>query len=124
MDRSPDGNIEPILEEYWDFEDVFSGEKANMLAPHPYHLQIELETGAKPTHRPIYSLSPPELSALQDFIEEKNTQNGFIRPSKSPWGSPVLFVKKKDGSLWLYMDFRALNKVTKKERQIPPPLDN
>src|SRR6266478_8783236 len=88
-----------ILEEYREFMDVFSGEKANTLAPHqPYDLQIELEEGAKPVHGPIYSLSPPELTALQKFLKE-NTHNRFIHPSKSPWGSPVLFVKKKDGSL-------------------------
>src|SRR5260370_20949233 len=97
VDGSPIKNIEPILEEYRDFEDIFSGEKVNTLAPHcPYNLKIKLKNGAKPTYGLIYSLSPPELSALQDFIEE-NTWNGFIRPSKSPWGSPVLFVKKKDG---------------------------
>src|SRR5260370_29277155 len=71
VDGSPIENIEPILEEYRDFEDVFSGGKANTLAPHhPYNLQIELKTGAKPTYGLIYSLSPPELAALQDFIEE------------------------------------------------------
>src|SRR5260370_23562003 len=88
-----------ILEEYWEFMDVFSGEKANTLAPHwPYDLQIKLEEGAKPTHGPIYSLLPLEQAALQEFIEE-NVWNSFIWPSKSLWGSPVLFMKKKDGSL-------------------------
>src|SRR5277367_1860335 len=60
----------------------------------PYDLRINLEQGSKLTHGPIYSLSPTELAALRDFLEE-NTRNGFIHPSKSPWGSPVLFVKKK-----------------------------
>src|SRR5260370_14288140 len=58
--------------------------------------------------------------ALREFLDE-NTRNGFIRPSSSPWGSPVLFVKKKDGSLQLCMDYRALNKVTRKD-QYPLPL--
>src|SRR5258707_5255744 len=72
---------------------------ATALAPdQPYDLKINLEEGAKPFHRPIYSLLPPELTTLRDFLEE-NTKNGFICPSKSPWGSPVLFIKKKDGSL-------------------------
>ena len=52
--------------------------------------------------------------ALQEFLKE-HTRNGFICPSKSPWGSPVLFVKKKDGSLHLCMDFHALNRVTEKD---------
>jgi len=122
VDRSPINDTQDsILEEYQEFMDVFSGEKVNTLAPHqPYDLQIELEEGAKPTHGPIYSLSPLELAALWEFIEE-NIWNGFIWPSKSPWGSPVLFVKKKDGSLQLCMDFRAWNKVTKKDRY-PLPL--
>src|SRR5260370_21578568 len=100
-----------ILEEYQEFMDVFSGEKANTLAPHqPYDLQIELEEGAKLAHGPIYSLSPLELAALWEFIKE-NIWNGFIWPSKSPWGSPVLFVKKKDGTSYLSMTTRPLTKV-------------
>src|SRR5258705_13394430 len=92
-----------------------------MLAPHwPYNLQISLEEGAKPFHGLIYSLSPPELTALQEFLEE-HTWNGFICPTKSPWGSLVLFVKKKDGSLHLCIDFCALNKVTEKDHY-PLPL--
>ena len=52
---------------------------------------------------------------LREFLEE-NIQNGFIHPSKSPWGSLVLFIKKKDGSLCLCIDFHALNRVTEKDR--------
>src|SRR5258708_30044277 len=92
-----------------------------MLAPHrPYDLKINLEEGAKPFHGPIYYLSPPELSALREFLGE-NSKNGFIHPSKSPWGSPVLFMKKKDGSLRLCVDFHALNRVTEKDHY-PLPL--
>src|SRR5258707_10818128 len=91
----PEDTLSGVPQEYHEFCDVFSGEKANVLAPHrPYDLKINLEEGAKPFHRPIYSLSPPELTALREFLEE-NIQNGFIHPSNSPWGSPVLFVKKK-----------------------------
>src|SRR5260370_36536200 len=87
VDKSPIDNLEPIPEEYQEFMDVFSGEKADTLAPHcPYDLQIKLKQGTKPTHRLIYSLSPPELTAPWEFIEE-HTWNGFIQPSKSP-GAP------------------------------------
>src|SRR6266436_6858104 len=104
-----------IPAEYHDFSDIFSGEKAGTLAPHrPYDLQINVEEGAKPIHGPIYSLSPPELMALWEFLEE-HTRSGFIHPSKSPWGSPVLFIKKKDGSLHLCVDFHALNRVMEKD---------
>src|SRR5258708_10158676 len=86
--------LDSIPAEYHDFSDVFSGEKAGTLTPHrPYDLQINIKEGAKPIHRPIYSLSPPELVALQEFLEE-HTNSGCIHPSKSPWGAPVLFVKK------------------------------
>src|SRR6266436_6751753 len=111
----PEDTLSGVPQEYHEFCDVFSGEKANTLAPHqPYDLKINLEEGAKLFHRPIYSLSPPELTALREFLEE-NVRNGFICPSKSPWGSPVLFVKKKDGSLRLCVDFHALNRITEKD---------
>src|SRR6266436_2862947 len=113
--------LDSIPAEYHEFCDVFSGEKVGTLAPHrPYDLQINVEEGVKPIHGPIYSLSPPELVALREFLEE-HTRNGFIHPSKSPWGSPVLFVKKKDGSLHLCVDFHALNRVTEKDHY-PLPL--
>src|SRR5258707_13806903 len=107
--------LDSIPAEYHEFHNVFSGEKVGTLAPHrPYDLQINVEEGAKPVHRPIYSLSPPELMALREFLKE-HTRNGFICPSKSPWGSPVLFIKKKDSSLCLCMDFHALNRVMEKD---------
>ncbi len=117
----PEDTLSRVPQEYHKFHDVFSGEKANALAPHwLYDLKINLEEGTKPFHGPIYSLSPPELTALREFLEE-NIWNGFIHPSKSPWGSLVLFVKKKDGSLCLCVDFHALNGVTEKDHY-PLPL--
>src|SRR5258707_5733116 len=92
----------------------FQGKRQAHTPHRPYDLQINVEEGMKPIHRPIYSLSPPELAALWEFLKE-HTRNGFIHPSKSPWGSPILFVKKKDSSLHLCMDFCALNRVTEKD---------
>jgi len=110
-----------IPAKYHDFSNVFSGEKAGTLAPHrPYDLQINVKEGVKPIHGPIYSLSPLELVALWEFLKE-HTKSGFICPSKSPWRSPILFVKKKDGSLHLCVDFHALNRVMEKDRY-PLPL--
>src|SRR5260221_9642343 len=104
--------LDSILDEYRNFCNIFSGEKVGTLTPHrPYDLQINVEEGVKPIHRPIYSLSPPELVALQEFLKE-HTRSGFIPPSKSPWGSPTLFIKKKHRSLCLCVDFHALNRVT------------
>src|SRR5258705_182444 len=107
--------LDSIPAEYHEFRNIFSGEKVGTLAPHrPYDLQISVEEGAKPVHGPIYSLSPPELMALWEFLEE-HTRSGFIHPSKSPWGSPILFIKKKDSSLCLCVDFHALNRVMEKD---------
>ena len=114
-------DMETIPESYWDLSDVFSKAKADTLAPHqPYDLKIALEDGATPPQPPIYSLSNSELGTLHKFID-KHLNIAFIRPSSSSHGAPILFVKKKDGSLRLCVDFRSLNKVTKKDRY-PLPL--
>ena len=63
----------------------------------------------------MYSLSQSELQVLREFIDE-HIRIGFIWPSSSPHRAPVLFVHKKDGSLWLCMDFRGLNKISKMDR--------
>jgi hypothetical protein len=86
----------------------------------PYDHVIPLIPGETPPFGPIYSLSEVELKALSDYIEE-HLDKGFIQPSSSPAGAPILFVKKKDGSLRLCVDYRALNKVTIKNRY-PLPL--
>src|SRR5260370_29210403 len=112
LTAQPEDTLSRVPQEYHKFRNVFSGEKANMLAPHwPYDLKINLEEGVKLFHGLIYSLLPLELTALREFLEE-NIRNGFIRPSKSRRGSLVLFIKKKEGSLHLCIDFRALNRVT------------
>src|SRR6266540_4085323 len=95
--------------------DVFSQAKADMLsAHHPYDLKIDLEEGAELPLGRMYSLSQTEVQALHEFLD-KNLCIGFICPSKSAHGAPILFVKKKDGSLCLCVDFRSLNCITKKD---------
>ena len=68
-------------------------------------------------------MAPAELKELQSQLKEM-LDNGFIRPSHSPWGAPVLFVKKKDGSLCLSIDYRELNKVTVKNKYPLPRIDD
>jgi len=115
----PDLDIVPP--EYRDYADVFSKVKASELPPHhDYDLNIDLEEGTSPLLGTLYSLSPVELSALWTFIDE-NLNTGFICPTTSSHAAPVLFIKKKDGSLCLCIDFRGLNKITKKDRY-PLPL--
>jgi len=109
----PDLDIVPL--EYHDYADVFSKVKASELPPHHnYDLKINLEEGTCPPLGTLYSLSPVELSALWTFID-KNLNTWFIRPTASSHAAPVLFVKKKDGSLRLCVNFRGLNKITKKD---------
>ena len=81
---------------------------------------IKLEKDKQPPFGPIYSLGPVELETLKTYIET-NLANGFIRPSKSPAGAPILFDKKPDGSLRLCVDYRGLNNITIKN-QYPLPL--
>lgn len=103
--------------EYSDFADVFSKKSAAVL-PERTDLNkhaIELREGKQPPYGPIYSLGPVELETLKTYIET-NLANGFIRPSKSPAGAPILFVRKPDGSLRLCVDYRGLNNLTIKNR--------
>ena len=110
-----------IPEQYKDFEDVFQKKNADMLPEHrPYDCAIDLLEGAQPPFGPIYNLSQTELAELRKYIDENLAKN-FIRHSKSPAGAPILFVKKKDGSLRMCVDYRGLNKITKKNRY-PLPL--
>jgi hypothetical protein len=110
-----------IPEEFSEFADVFSKTSADRLPEHTqYDHTIPLEPGSKPPFGPIYSLSATELKALDEYLKE-NLAKGFIRPSSSPAGAPILFVKKSDGSLRLCVDYRGLNKVTIKNRY-PLPL--
>jgi len=113
-----------VPSEYHKFANIFSKTKAEVLPPHhPYDLKINLEEGAQPPVGSIYSLSASEQEALKEFIEE-NLNMGFIRPTSSPHGAPVLFVKKKDGSLRLCVDFRGLNRISKKDRYPLPLISN
>jgi len=92
-------DLSAILEEYHEYADIFSKSKAETLAPHrPYDLQIDLEKDSHPPVGTIYSLSKFEQETLKEFIDE-NLTNRFICSTSSPHGAPVLFVKKKDGSL-------------------------
>ena len=108
-------DLSALPEGYHNFADIFSKSKAGKLADHrPYDLKITLDEGTVPPFGPIYSLSQEEVAALRKFIDE-NLATGFIRPSCSPCGALVLFIRKKDGSLQLCIDFRGLNQISKKD---------
>ena len=73
--------------------------------------QIELLPGSSPPSRPTFRLSAVELAELKKQLDELLAA-GFIQPSKSPFGAPILFVKKKDGTMRMCVDYRALNNIT------------
>ncbi|GJY81306.1 putative reverse transcriptase domain-containing protein [Tanacetum coccineum] len=85
--------------------------------------QINLVPGAAPVARTPYRLAPAEMQELSTQLQELSDK-GFIRPSSSPWGAPVLFVKKKDGSFRMCIDYRELNKLTVKNRYPLPRIDD
>ena len=76
---------------------------------------IELEPGTAPISRSPYRMAPKELTKMKKQLEEL-LEKGFIHPSSSPWGCPAIFVKKKDGTLWICIDYRPLNAVTTKNK--------
>ena len=97
---------------YSDFSDIFEKRNVGLLPAHrPYDCPIQLQDGVHPQFGPIYGLSKPELEAVRTYLHE-NLMKGFIQPAKSPVGAPILFVKKKDNSLRLCVDYQGLNKVT------------
>nr|GFB61799.1 putative reverse transcriptase domain-containing protein [Tanacetum cinerariifolium] len=91
--------------------------------PQQVEFKIELIPGAAPVVCAPYRLAPSELKELSDQLKELS-EKGFIRPSSSPWGAPVLFVKKKDESFRICIDYRQLNKLTVKNRYPLPRIDD
>ena len=79
--------------------------------------------GTAPISKALYHMAPAELKELKVQLQEL-LDKGFVRPSHSPWGAPVLFVRKKDGSLRLCIDYRELNKVTIKNKYPLPRIDD
>jgi hypothetical protein len=112
--------VQEIPMQYHDFKDVFEKKNADILLEHcPYEYAIELQDGAQPPFRPIYNLLQTELVALRKYID-KNLSKNFIRHLKSPVEAPILFVKKKDESLRMCVDYSKFNKVTKKNHYSLP----
>lgn len=112
-----------VPEKYWDLETLrtFKPNLPSGLLPHrKYDHAIELLDNNTPPFGPIYSLSSTELAALKTYLDE-NLLKGFIKPSTSSAGAPILFVKKKDGTLRLCVDYRKLNAITRKDKY-PIPL--
>ena len=102
----------PVVNEY---PDVFPEELPGMPPDRDIEFVIDLVPGTAPIAKRPYRMVASELAELKKQLEELQ-RIGFIKPSSSPWGAPVLFVKKKDGSMRLCVDYRALNEVTIKNK--------
>ena len=112
---------EMIPQEFIEFMDVFSKKASERLPTRkPWDHSIDLIPGSEPPFCKVYPMSPSEQKALDEYLEE-NLAKGYIKPSKSPAASPVFYIKKKDGSLCLVVDYRCLNAITIKNRY-PLPL--
>ncbi|GKF24869.1 putative reverse transcriptase domain-containing protein, partial [Tanacetum coccineum] len=105
------------------FPEVFPEDLPGLPPTRQVEFQIDLVPGAAPVARAPYRLAPSELKELSEQLKELSDK-GFIRPSSSPWGAPVLFVKKKDGSFRMCIDYRELNKLTVKNRYPLPRIDD
>ncbi|GJW39265.1 putative reverse transcriptase domain-containing protein [Tanacetum coccineum] len=106
-----------------DFLEVFPEDLSGLPSTRHVEFQIDLVPGAAPVARAPYRLAPSEMKELSEQLKELSDK-GFIRPSSSPWGAPVLFVKKKDGSFRMCIDYRELNKLTVKNRYSLPRIDD
>jgi hypothetical protein len=119
-DDKPSLEDHPTLREY---KDVFPEEVPGLPPRRDIEFSIELASGAVPVSRTPYRMSTPELVELKLQLKEM-MDRGYIWPSVSPWGAPVLFVKKKDGTLRLCIDYRQLNKATIKKKYPLPMIDD
>ncbi|GKA75775.1 putative reverse transcriptase domain-containing protein [Tanacetum coccineum] len=102
---------------------VFPGDFSSLPPVREIKFRIDLIPGALPVVKSPYRLAPSEIIELSNQLKELQ-EKGFIRPSHSPWGAPVLFVKKKDGALRMCIDYRELNKLTIKNRCPLPKIDD
>jgi hypothetical protein len=106
------GSEVPVVNEFFD---VFPEELLGMPPDRDIEFVIELKPSTTPIYKTPYRMVTPELAELKGHIKEL-LEKGFIHPSSSPWGAPVIFVPKKDGTQRLCVDYRALNEVTVKNK--------
>jgi hypothetical protein len=106
----------PVVNE---FPDVFPEELPGMPLDRDIEFVIELKPGIALIYKTPFRMTTPELAELKELLEK-----GFIHPSSSPWGAPVIFVPKKDGTQRLCVDYRALNEVTVKNKYLLPRIDD
>ncbi|GJT72178.1 putative reverse transcriptase domain-containing protein [Tanacetum coccineum] len=114
LDKSDGKKLKDVLV-VRDFPEVFPEDLPGLPPARPVEFQIDLIPGAAPVARAPYQLASSEMKELLEQLQELSDK-GFIRPTSSPWGAPVLFVKKKDGSFRMCIDYKELDKLTVKNR--------
>jgi hypothetical protein len=105
-----------------EFPDVFLEDLSGLPPERDVEFVIELKPGTAPISRRSYRMPPNELAELKTQLQDL-LEKGFIRPSSSPWGCPAIFVKKKDQTLRMCVDYRPLNEVTIKNKYPLPRID-
>ena len=110
----------PVVQE---FLDVFPEDILGLPPDRGVEFIIDLIPGAGPVSKAPYRMAPKEMEELREQIDDLLSR-GLIRPSSSPWGAPVLFVKKKDGTLHLCIDYRQLNQLTVKNKYPLPRIED
>ncbi|KAI3770409.1 hypothetical protein L6452_01541 [Arctium lappa] len=106
-----------------EYPEVFPEYLTTLPPDRQVEFRIDLVPGAAPIARAPYRLAPAEMKEMMTQLQEL-LDNGFILPSTSPWGAPVLFVKKKDGSMRMCIDYHELNKLTVKNKYPLPRIDD
>ena len=117
--NSIDGRVQALVEQY---ADVFGPPSANDVREAVTQEAIPLEPGAVPTNRAACRLSPKERASVEEHVQAQH-EKGWVLPSSSEFGAPVLFVPKPDGSLRMCIDYRALNRITRKNKYPLPRID-
>ncbi|GKE62146.1 hypothetical protein Tco_1512513 [Tanacetum coccineum] len=123
MEKKSDEKRLEDIPVFREFLEVFPEDLPGLPPVCQVEFQIDLIPGVEPVARAPYILAPSEMQELSNQLQEL-ADRGFIRPSNSPWGAPVLFVKKKDGSFRMCIDYQELNKLTVKNRYPLPVIDD
>jgi hypothetical protein len=119
LDASQGSEVPVVIE----FPNVFPEELPGMPPDRDIKFVIELKPDTTPIYKTPYRMATPELAELKEYIMEL-LEKGFIHPSSSPWGAPIIFVLKKDGTQMLCVDYHALNEVTVKNKYLLPRIDD
>ena len=119
-EERPDLDLPRVVCEY---VDVFLDDLPGLPPQRVVDFGIELHPGTSPISMTPHRMAPVELQELRVWLQEL-LDKGFIRPSTSPWGAPVMFAKKKDKTLRLFIDYRQLNRVTIKNQYPLPRIDD